>query len=278
MTQTIALLGHPSPTRGLPAFSRPPSTQLGVEARYEAWIRSRGRAGRLERLRDPAVLGRERQPSAPARALRLADSADAVPAASARGQSRSSARRRRAARHHTMSPGCSGPLADASVALRGRRGGADSGAGGRLGRGLGGAARGRRALAYRPPTARASVPRRLHVGREEGESPPLELRRCPLDVEEGAAARGAGASGAGETRLAGMAPRAGRGGGAPLPGIASAGQSRLRTWSTHPERTARFLAAAGAAGARPIGGFGPWLDKGAESSASGPASSPRVEG
>ena len=263
MTQTIALLGHPVAHSISPAFQQAALDALGVEARYEAWDTPPGDVpDALERLRDPALLGANVTVPHKLEALRLADSADAV--ARRIGAANTLVRREDGVLHATNTDvaGVQRALADASVALEGVE---------VVLIGAGGAARavvaalrngGARSLtvANRTPE-RAEA---LHEVAEEGDAPPLELRVCPLDIDAGPL-RAALERAALVIHSTSLGMRHGPDEAAtPLPAECfSPGQAAFDLVYT-PERTP-FLHAAGAAGARPIGGLGMLVHQGAES-------------
>ena len=261
--QTIALLGHPVAHSISPAFQQAALDALGVEARYEAWdTPPEDVPAAIERLRDPAVLGANVTVPHKLEALRLADSADAV--ARRIGAANTLIRREDGQLHATNTDvaGVQRALADASVAIEGVE---------VVLLGAGGAARavvaalrngGARSLtvANRTPE-RAEA---LHEVAEEGETPPLELRVCALDTASGPL-RAALERAALVIHSTPLGMRHGPDEAAtPLPADCfSPGQAAFDLVYT-PERTP-FLLAAGAAGARPIGGLGMLVHQGAES-------------
>ena len=263
MTQTIALLGHPVAHSISPAFQQAALDALGVEARYEAWdTPPEDVPDALERLRDPSLLGANVTVPHKLEALRLADSADAV--ARRIGAANTLIRRDDGRLHATNTDvaGVQRALADATVALEGVEA---------VLIGAGGAARAvvaaLRAGGARSLTVANRTPQRaeaLHEVAGEGEAPPLELRVCPLDVAAGplrAALERAGL-------VIHSTPLGMRHGpdeaATPLPADCfQPGQAAFDLVYT-PERTP-FLHAAGAAGARPIGGLGMLVHQGAES-------------
>ena len=262
MTQMIALLGHPVSHSISPAFQQAALDALGVDARYEAWdTPPAGVPAALERLRDPALLGANVTVPHKLEALRLADSADAV----ARRIGAANTLIRSGRELHATNTDVAGvqrALAEAGVALAGVEA---------VLIGAGGAARAvvaaLRAGGARSLTVANRTPQRAEALREvaeAGDSPALELRVCPLEPDSDALREALGRAGL----VIHSTPLGMRHGpdeaATPLPTECfSPGQAAFDLVYT-PERTP-FLEAAGAAGARPIGGLGMLVHQGAES-------------
>ena len=262
MTATIALLGHPVAHSISPAFQQAALDALGVDARYEAWdTPPADLPAALERLRDPALLGANVTVPHKLEALRLADQAD--PAARRIGAANTLVRRGRELHAtNTDVAGVQRALAEAGIDLDGV---------GAVLIGAGGAARAvvaaLRAGGARSLTIANRTPERAEALREiaeEGDSPRLELRVCALDAGSGELRAALGRAGL----VIHSTPLGMRHGpdeaATPLPAECfSPGQAAFDLVYT-PERTP-FLEAAGAAGARPIGGLGMLVHQGAES-------------